>query len=108
MRIQHWLRGRLSSRELLVLIRHLPETSAYKRAKQHSGEPESMELLRDIRNELFAFVAGHKPEGERVYTPAPGPKDREALIAEAIEQQRFIDEGREELMSGLPIGEWDF
>lgn len=106
-RIAQWFRGEMSSRELLVMIKHLPADGDYQKAKRASGESEGMELLRDMRNELFAFVAGHKPEGERTYTPAPNPKDREAFIAEAIEQQKFEDEGRDELMSGLPIGDWD-
>lgn len=51
---------RLSSRRLLVLLEHLPDTSAFKTAAERGGRwPDWKQMLSEIANEGYRFRASY-------------------------------------------------
>ena len=85
--IGDWWQGRMSSRELLVLLRHLPEDSAYKTESERDGEWSSRtRMIQTGVNELSKLRASyhgmHGANYEPVLWISPGE-----LRAQADEEE---------------------
>jgi hypothetical protein len=90
LRIADWHQGRMSSRELLVLVHGLPDTSKYKEAAQ-----------RTLRVVLYCGEGEHK--GKLFLTPAIGKPSRDVVtIAEYIDwtfEQKLLARNAREVAS---------
>lgn len=92
-------RGRmvLSSRRLLGLLEHLPDTGAFKMALAgRDGDwPEWVEILAKIHEEIALDVAGRY--GKKEAQTFLSPKAREAYYRELAQAQEFMDAGIDDL-----------
>ena len=85
--IGDWWQGRMSSRHLLALLRHLPEKSAYKTEAERDGEwPASVRMLQTGVNELSKLRASyhgmHGAQYEPILWISPGELRAQADEAE--------------------------
>lgn len=85
--IGDWWQGRMSSRELLVYLRHLPDESAYKTEAERDGEwPARTRMLQTGVNELSKLRASyHGMHGSQYEPPlwiSPGELRAQADEAE--------------------------
>lgn len=96
--IKEWHRGTMSSRELLVLVRHLKDGSAYKTALRDGKWPEFMQILADLHKEVSLLRGVHvSGDGEYELHRFVDPSEREALHLEQVEAQQFLDEATDDL-----------
>lgn len=99
-----WHRGVMSSRRLLVLIKHLPADSDYKLETQSStGWPESTEMLAQIHEEIAGDNASKRTEPGKTATITTfvPPKDRLARALEAQAEAKAREEDDETFYSDM-------
>jgi hypothetical protein len=98
----------LSSRQLLSLIRKLPETSEF---KTHAPAPfgrggdwtAQQKIIAATHNELAAYRAS-KYAGtahEYMYTAYSSPLEAKARHEQAAAEAEFLGEARDELLEGI-------
>lgn len=99
--IGDWHRGTLSSRRLLALIEHLPETSAYRLALSETGWTDATQIAAEHANEFAKYRASLYVGTDHEYAPMVflSPRDRQSHHVAAQEQSALEDEARAELMS---------
>jgi hypothetical protein len=89
----------MSSRELLVLLEHLPEAGVYKTALRGGKWPEWMQIIAEIHKEVALYRASYYVGGDNEYQPAGflDPSERERAFLDAQEAERFIEEAHDEI-----------
>jgi hypothetical protein len=97
--IFEWHRGTMSSRELLVLLRHAPERGPYKAALREGDWPEDTKILAELHKEVALNRAGKYAGGQHAYTPKVflSPVERVKHFKEAAAVAAFEKSAREEL-----------
>jgi hypothetical protein len=106
LRIADWLTGKMSSREFLVLLRHLEDTSAFKTlAPEPYGRDgnwtEAVQIAAKAHEEFAMYRASEYVGGPNEYMPQVfiSPLERAAYAAEAAEE-RLASLDLESLLSG--------
>lgn len=106
LRIADWLTGKMSSREFLVLLRHLEDTSAFKTlAPEPYGRDgnwtEAVQIAAKAHEEFAMYRASKYVGGPNEYMPQVfiSPLERAAYAAEAAEE-RLASLDLESLLSG--------
>ena len=101
--IADWHAGRMSSRKLLVLLRHAPESGPYKTALRDGNWPEWAKILAETHRELALYRAGKYAGGKHEYTPKVflDPVERVERFNETREQEEFESEARDDFFSSL-------
>ncbi len=93
----------MSSRRLLVLLRHAPEIGPYKTALRDGDWPEFTKILAELHKETAMNRAAKYAGGKHEYQPTVflSPVERREVAEEAAEQEEFTEEARESLFSDL-------
>lgn len=90
--ILDWHRGRMSSRRLLVLLKHARETGPYMQALRDGGWPPVTKILAEVHKELALYRASKYAGGDNEYAPLifvdPVTVKREAEEAAAADEFR--------------------
>lgn len=91
----------MSSRELLVLLRHAPETGAYKTALRDGDWPEQTQILAELHKETALNRAAKYAGGKHAYRPTLflSPVERVKHFKQAAAQAEFSKAAREDLMA---------
>lgn len=98
-----WHAGRMSSRRLLVLLRHAPELGPYKKALREGGWSEFEQMLAEIHKELALYRASYYAGTDNRYTPKVfvNPVDRERLHTETVETEDAVEEFQDDIGAQL-------
>jgi hypothetical protein len=99
-----WHRGVMSSRRLLVLIKHLPQDGDYKlETESTTGWPELTEILAAIHEEIASDNVSKRtePGTTAMVTTFVPPKDRLARVLEAIAEAEAREAEEEQLYSDM-------
>ncbi|EUA18475.1 putative gp13 [Mycobacterium xenopi 3993] len=101
--ILDWHRGIMSSRRLLVLLRHAPENGPYKTALREGKWPEFMQILAEIHKELALYRASHYVGSENEYTPKVfiDPVERRALADQQAEEEAASENFQNDLAAQM-------
>lgn len=106
LRIADWLTGSMSSREFLVLVRHLDDDSAFKTLAPNpygrdGNWPEAVQIAAKTHEEIALNRASKYVGSEHEYIPKIfiAPPERAAMAAEAAEEQLAAMD-LEDLLSG--------
>jgi hypothetical protein len=93
-RLKHWLTGEMSSREFLVLVRELKDTSRFKSIAPppfgRDGDwPEDVKIAAKTHEELALYRASKYVGGPNEYVPRVfiSPPERAAAAAEVAEER---------------------
>jgi hypothetical protein len=85
-----WWRGTLSSRRLILLVKHLPDESATKRAMADDPWPASLHMLVSLFNELrvyrMEFIKANGSDAKLPLIPRPS----EMSVSQEREQSRNV------------------
>ena len=93
----------MSSRRLLVLLRHAPERGPYKTALRDGDWPEEVKILAELHKETAMNRAAKYAGGKHEYRPTVflSPVERREIAAEKAADEEFAEEARESLFSDL-------
>lgn len=88
-----WHSGKMSSRKLLVLLEHAPETGPYKTALRDGNWPEWVKILANIHKELALYRAAKYVGGPNEYIPNVflDPIERVDRFNEAQQEQQELE-----------------
>lgn len=97
--IKDWHAGRMSSRKLLVLLRHPRKDGPYERALHDGGWPDFMKMMAEIHKEVALFRASHYVDTDNAYTPKVfiEPAEAKRRAAETAEEEREHEENVNDL-----------
>lgn len=96
--IREWHRGVMSSRELLVLLRHAPEDGPYKTVLRDGDWPDWVQMIKEIHKEISVYRASKYVGTDYEYVPMvfmSAPERSARLAQERVEsefQENAFDE----------------
>lgn len=93
--IMDWHRGAMSSRRLLILLRHAPEIGPYKTALRDGDWPTELQMLKEIHKELALSRASNYAGTDYEYEPKIFVSPAEAAEQAAEEQAETLFRERE-------------
>lgn len=102
-RIGDWHRGSMTSRELLVLLKHLPDDSAYRRELSPTGWTEAEQMTAKTHEEFALWRASHYVNTPNEYAAVTfiAPKERLAIFLESEAIRQFEGRAIDGLMGAL-------
>lgn len=101
--IMDWHRGVMSSRKLLVLLRHPRENGPYMAALRDGGWSTQTKMLAEIHKELALYRASKYAGGENEYSPMVfvDPLEAKQQAEEAEQVSVFREEAETDVFTGL-------
>jgi hypothetical protein len=101
--IMDWHAGRMSSRRLLVLLKHPRTDGPYETALRDGGFTTLEKMIAELHKEFALYRASHYVDTDNEYTPKVFLDQREAkkLLADQEAEEREQERSEEDLYAGL-------
>jgi len=98
-----WHVGRMSSRRLLVLLKHPRRDGPYETALRDGGFTTVEKMLAELHKEFALYRASHYVDTDNAYTPKVFLDQQEArkLLAEQAAEEQDREESEEGLYESL-------